>query len=190
MQGGSPQEVSLSKLKDYLFLFGVAGGIVALDQLTKYRVRSSLALGEMWSPAAWLEPYARVVNWHNTVAAFGIFPSASIIITIVAILVAGGIIYYFPRVPRGMLLVRIALGLQLGGALGNLIDRMFFGTVTDFISLWTFPVFNVADASITIGTALLIGSMLLEDRRPAADEEPAAGDGNTDEAHEVQESIG
>lgn len=165
----------MSKLKGYFMLFGIAGAIVVLDQLTKATVRASLLLGETWMPFDWLAPYARIVNWHNTGAAFGLFPSASLLITIVAVLVAGAIIYYFPRVPREMVAVRVALGLQLGGALGNLIDRLLFGTVTDYISVWTFPVFNLADASITIGTGLLILAMLLEDRKAARKERAAGG---------------
>jgi len=61
--------------------------------------------------------------------------------------------------------VRVALALQLGGAVGNLIDRMLLGTVTDFVSLASFPVFNVADASITVGVALLLAAMWVQDRR-------------------------
>jgi signal peptidase II len=59
------------------------------------------------------------------------------------------------------------MGLQLGGALGNLIDRLTQGYVTDFISVGTFPVFNVADASISIGVAILILGMWIKERRPA-----------------------
>jgi signal peptidase II len=75
-------------------------------------------------------------------------PSAGLIFSIVALAVSAAIIYYFPRVPENQAAVRVALALQLGGAVGNLIDRVLLGTVTDFISLGAFPVFNVADASI------------------------------------------
>jgi signal peptidase II len=173
----------LSRLKDYLFLFGISGAIVALDQLTKYWVRSELAFGESISPIAFLENFVRIVHWNNTGAAFGILPSASLIITIVAIGVIIAIIYYFPRVPRDKVVMRIALSLQLGGAFGNLIDRIIQGTVTDFISVSRFPVFNVADASITVGTILLIGAMLLdpvsegvEDLEPNTSVEPLPED--------------
>ena len=111
----------MSKLKDYLVLFGIAGVIVALDQITKYKVRTELLLGETWSPFEWLEKYARIVHWNNTGAAFGILPSASKIFTIIAIVVVIAIIYYYPRVPREQVAIRIALALQLGGALGNLL---------------------------------------------------------------------
>lgn len=161
----------LSRLKDYLFLFGISGAIVALDQLTKYWVRSELTFGESISPISFLGDFVRIVHWNNTGAAFGILPSASLIITIVAVGVIIAIIYYFPRVPRDKIVMRIALSLQLGGALGNLIDRIIQGTVTDFISVSRFPVFNVADASITVGTILLIGAMLLDPVREEGVEE-------------------
>lgn len=160
MDDARPQRV-----RAYLTLAAVAGLILAIDQWSKVLVRTQLAVGETWSPAEWLAPYARVIHWNNTGAAFGLLPSAGLIFTVVAILVSGAIIYYFPRVPERQAAVRVALALQLGGAIGNLIDRLVLGTVTDFISVGRFPVFNVADSSISVGVALLLASMWVEDRR-------------------------
>jgi len=84
---------------------------------------------------------------------------------ILPLIVAGIIIYYYFKVPREDWLLRLAMALQLGGAIGNLLDRIFRGHVTDFVSLGRFPVFNVADASISIGVALLILSMWLAERK-------------------------
>lgn len=148
-----------------MILLGLSGLIVAVDQWTKYLVRSRLDVGETWSPWSWLAPYARVIHWNNTGAAFGMLPSASLVFTIVAILVCIAVLYYFPRVPSAQWPLRAALVLQFAGALGNLIDRLMLGTVTDFISVGTFPVFNVADASISIGVAVLVAGMWLEERR-------------------------
>ena len=92
------------------------------------------------------------------------------IFTILAILVAVAIIYYFPQVSREDWALRLAMGLQLGGAIGNLIDRISSGYVTDFISIGTFPVFNVADASISIGVAILILGMWVKERDHPASE--------------------
>jgi signal peptidase II len=86
------------------------------------------------------------------------------------------IIIYFPRIPREDWLLRLALALQLGGAVGNLIDRVTQGYVTDFISVGSFPVFNVADASISIGAVLLVISVLLKDREQAASKQTAGND--------------
>jgi signal peptidase II len=153
------------RARAYIFLASVSGLFLALDQWSKYLVRSQLEVGEMWSPAEWLLAYVRVIHWNNTGAAFGMLPTAGVIFSIVALCVSVAIIYYFPRVSEKQTAVRIALALQLGGAVGNLIDRALLGTVTDFISVATFPVFNVADASITVGVALLLASMWVEDRR-------------------------
>jgi signal peptidase II len=98
------------------------------------------------------------------------------VFTVLAILVAIAIIYYFPQVPPKDWVLRLAMGMQLGGALGNLIDRLTVGSVTDFISIGTFPVFNVADASISTGVAILILGMWFKDRHaePSPPETPAS----------------
>lgn len=153
------------RIRAYVFLAAIAGIVLALDQWSKYLVRTQLALGETWNPLTFLEPIARIVHWNNTGAAFGLLPSAGTIFTIVAIGVTVAILYYFPRVPEAHVAVRIALALQLGGAVGNLVDRILIGTVTDFVSIGTFPVFNVADASISVGTALLLAAMWIDERR-------------------------
>ena len=152
-------------IKDYIYLLLVAGSVVVLDQITKTLVRSNLAFQETWVPAPWVEPYARIVNWKNTGAAFGMFQNLSMVFTVLAIVVTVVILYYFPRIPSEDRVLRLALGLQLGGALGNLIDRLTQGYVTDFVSVWNFPVFNVADASISLGVAILILEMWVRDRK-------------------------
>jgi signal peptidase II len=152
-------------IRDYIFLFLLSGTIIALDQWTKDIVRTQLAFAETWSPWDWLSPYARIVNWHNTGSAFGMFQGYGILFSALAILVAGAIIFYFPQVPREEWPLRIALGMQLGGAVGNLIDRLTLGFVTDFISLGRFPVFNVADSSISMGVAVLLIGMWITERK-------------------------
>ena len=149
----------------YLFLAAMAGVIVFFDQWTKVLVRTRLAYGEVWSPWPWLAPYARIVNWNNTGAAFGIFQGYGAVFTVLAIIVSLVIIYYFPRVSSKDWLLRIAMGLQLGGALGNLIDRITVGRVTDFVSLGSFAVFNVADASITVGVIILVAGVWFREQQ-------------------------
>ena len=156
--------------RNYVFLFSIAGIVVILDQWTKYLVRTNLEVSEMWAPWDWLLPYARIVHWHNTGAAFGMFQQFSIVFTLLAIVVAGAIIYYFPKVPRTDWIIRVALSLQLGGAIGNLIDRLSRGSVTDFVSVGNFAVWNVADASIFVGTIVLIIGMWLKERSQEADQ--------------------
>ncbi|HPH96641.1 MAG TPA: signal peptidase II [Anaerolineaceae bacterium] len=166
-----------SLLFNYAFLLGGAALIVLLDQYTKELVRQNIPLGGSWMPLEWLAPYARFVHWTNSGAAFGMLQDKGLIFAILAVIVSIGIIYYFPRVAHSSWGMRIALTMQLGGALGNLVDRVLFnGEVTDFISVGSFAVFNVADSSITVGVAILILVMLLEERRSQqkALETPAA----------------
>lgn len=142
----------------------LAGGLVLFDQYTKHLVRANLAINETWSPWPWLEPYARFLHIQNTGAAFGLFKEAGLFFTIVAVVVSLVIIVYAQRLPPGLWGMRVALGMQLGGAVGNLIDRLVFGPVTDFVSVGNFAIFNVADASISLGVALLALLMLFEAR--------------------------
>jgi signal peptidase II len=89
----------------------------------------------------------------------------NMVFTVLSFIVVGVIIYYYPRVPREDWLIRLAMSLQLGGALGNLIDRLNQGYVTDFISMINFPVFNIADASISIGVAILFFALWQRERK-------------------------
>jgi len=151
-------------LQAYLFLFPISFFLVALDQLTKTLVRSNLAFNELWMPVAWLAPYARFVNWHNTGAAFGIFQGMNGIFMALAGVIIILILIYFPMIPAADKYFRLALSLQMAGAMGNLIDRLIRGYVTDFISIGRFPVFNVADSCITMGVVVLLFGMWLEER--------------------------
>ena len=148
----------------YIFLLPLAGVVIALDQSTKWLVRTNLSIGESWMYLHWLEPYARVVHWKNTGAAFGILQGFGGMFSVLAIVVAVFILYYFPRVAREDWPLRFAMGLQLGGAVGNLTDRLTVGWVTDFISVGSFPVFNVADSSIFIGVVVLMLRVWSTDR--------------------------
>lgn len=148
-------------------MFGIAGVLVALDQWTKWLVRTNIVLGDSWLPEAlaWLSPYARIVHWYNTGAAFGMFQNGSVIFATLAFIVIVALIYYFPQVDKNDWTLRLAMSMQLAGASGNLIDRLMYdGKVTDFISVGTFPVFNVADASISVGTVVLLLGVYLQER--------------------------
>jgi signal peptidase II len=102
-------------------------------------------------------PYARVVHWYNTGAAFGSFTGYGWVFTILAFVVVGLIIYYYPQVDDTDWWLKLAMGMQMGGALGNVIDRLTNdGRVTDFVSVGNFAVFNVADASISMGVVVLL----------------------------------
>lgn len=144
-------------MRIYSLLIIVGTIIISLDQYTKYLVRQNLDIWtETWVPWDWMLPYVRIVHIPNTGVAFGMFQGFGDIFSIVAIIVALIIIFYFPRVPISDWSLRLAMSLQLSGALGNLIDRLTIGHVTDFVSVGNFPVWNIADASITIGVVVLI----------------------------------
>ena len=146
-----------SKFMSYFLFFGVAGISIALDQWTKWWVRANIEFAGQWLPEwlEWLSPYARFVHWYNSGAAFGMFQNGNLVFTILAFIVIGALVYYFPQAEQEDWTLKLAMGLQLGGATGNLIDRLLMGKVTDFISILRLPVFNIADASITVGVLVL-----------------------------------
>lgn len=154
-----------NKLKSYLFLVLLAGLIIALDQYTKGLVRTNLAYGEVWSPWEWLMPYARVVHWYNTGVAFGLFQGYGLIFTVLPMVVVVFILVFYSRLAGENWWMRVAVGLELGGAVGNLIDRIQIGHVTDFISVGNFAVFNVADASITVGVVVMVIALWIEEKK-------------------------
>jgi signal peptidase II len=165
-------------LRNYWMLVLVAGVIILADQVSKAYIRANFVEGvDMWAPWPWLLPYARILYVSNTGVAFGMFKGMGMVFSVLAIIVSIAIVYYFPRVPLEDWTLRLAMSLQLAGAMGNLIDRLTIGHVTDFISVGNFAVFNVADASITVGVGvLLLGIWMQEQRqkRELAAVEPAA----------------
>lgn len=125
--------------------------VIAADRYSKEWVTSNLALGQSLPQ----EAPVRLTYIVNTGAAFGLLPQFSLLLVLVAFLVIGVVLFYQRYLPRGSLLVTTALGLQLGGAVGNLFDRLRYGYVIDFIDIRVWPVFNLADFSITLGVCLL-----------------------------------
>ena len=150
----------------YLPLVLFSSLVVALDQWTKWLVRTNIPFSGSWLPEGWgwLHPYARIVHWYNSGAAFGMFQNGNLVFTVLAFIVILIILYYYPLVERTDWTLRLALGMQLAGAAGNLVDRLTLGKVTDFISVSTFAVFNVADASISVGVAALLLGVWMKER--------------------------
>jgi signal peptidase II len=169
-------------LLDYAQLILMAGIIIIFDQVTKYLVRTNIPLNTVYRPELWISQYARLVHVNNSGAAFGMFKSLGNVFSVLSIGVGLVILYYFPQVPRKEWYLRVALGLLLGGAVGNLIDRLINdGHVTDFISLGNIPVFNVADASISTGVVVLFLVMWFQERQKKptiATKEEEANPGN------------
>jgi signal peptidase II len=144
-----------------LVFFAIAGLVIALDQVTKYLVRASLALGESFPE----EGPLRITYVTNTGAAFGILQGQTLFLMVTTFFGLAAILLYYLYPPMEHGILRLALGLQLGGAVGNLADRMRLGKVTDFIDVGPWPAFNVADSSIVVGVAIIIGFFLLAERR-------------------------
>jgi signal peptidase II len=143
-------------------VFLVMALVLLADQLSKFYVESNLPLNSMWAPLPEWESFFRITHVSNTGAAFGLFQSGNLILSIVAVVVSIVIILYNQHLPAHLYWYRLALGLQLGGALGNLLSRLRVGHVTDFFDLGPVPVFNVADMSIVTGTILLGFLMLID----------------------------
>jgi signal peptidase II len=142
-----------------------AAAVLVLDQATKALVVASLELGDRVELVGDL-----LILWHvrNTGAAFSLFEGGQLFFMLVTVL-ALGMLVYFQRALRGRgPLLHVVLGLVLGGTLGNLIDRLRQGYVTDFVSMGIgdlrWPTYNVADASLVVGIVALVGYLTFLDR--------------------------
>ena len=154
--GESPRN-SPRRLVDRVLLPTIAV-VLALDQLTKYIVRTNLRLGESWPS----DGLVRITHGTNTGSAFGLFPNQTTSLIVASIIAIGFLIYVYRSNAMPQPLLRFAIGLQLGGAVGNLIDRVRSGEVVDFIRLGWWPIFNVADSSIVVGVTLLVGFLFFQ----------------------------
>jgi signal peptidase II len=146
-------------LRGLMFL-GLAALVVVLDQMTKRVAEDKLERAGVRSvPLPVAGDYVRFTYVENRGAAFGLLQDQTAFFVFVGVLVIGVIAASYRYLPRSGFRLHLALGLQLGGAIGNLIDRIRQGYVVDFVdfgyrSNW-WPVFNVADSAIVIGVALL-----------------------------------
>ena len=140
---------------------GLALVVLVVDQATKLWAAGTLDYG---MPVTVL-PFFNLTLVHNTGAAFGIFRQQTLFFIVVSVLAVIAIAIYIKRKQNFLFLRDAALALILGGALGNLVDRLRFGYVVDFFDFRVWPVFNVADSAITIGTILLIVSLLRKNRK-------------------------
>jgi len=169
-----------SSNRERWILFIIAGIIILLDQASKNLVESSLPLYTYYAPIPELENIFRITHISNTGVAFGLFQNGNTIFAIFAVIVAIAIIIYNSKLEPGHKLLRLALGLQVGGALGNLIDRTRQGYVTDFMDIGPWPVWNIADLAVVSGTILLVLIMFREEReekRLAAEKSVGADQG-------------
>ena len=130
--------------------------VFAADQATKHAVVTLIE----WGDAVTVTPFLWITHVTNTGSAFGLLQGQSGFLMLASVIGVLAVIFYYRANGRESLLLRIALGLVLGGALGNLADRLFRGAVVDFIDvqIWPgfhWPAFNIADSSLLIGLTLL-----------------------------------
>jgi signal peptidase II len=141
----------------------VLAAVLAADQGVKALVTSSLARGEERDLVAAI----KLVNTRNTGVAFGQLQNGGAIVAVVIAIAIVALLVYFAR-HAGQRLMWLPTGMLLGGALGNIVDRIREGAVIDFLKLPHWPAFNVADASITVGVVILLVVMERGDRARAA----------------------
>jgi signal peptidase II len=152
-----------------LLWLGLSAAVIVLDQLSKAAIERRFALYETLR----LLPVFSLVRAHNTGAAFSFLDDAAgwqrWLFSLLAVAVSAGLVVWLARMPRAASALAAAVALILGGALGNLIDRLRLGYVVDFIEVhWQvhyFPAFNVADSAITIGAGLLLLDAWLSGRQ-------------------------
>jgi len=146
--------------------------VLVLDQLAKAAMAATLMLGQ---PRSVIPGFFDLTRIHNTGTAFGLFnafdfPFKTALLVVVGVAALAGLGYYLATLPFDQRLSRLGLAMVLGGAIGNLIDRVRLGYVLDFFDFywagWHFWAFNVADASITVGVALMLLDMILPRRAP------------------------
>lgn len=131
----------------------IAATVVVLDQISKRTIDARLTLYDSWPNESW--PF-RLQHVKNTGAAFSLLQNQAAFLTVMSLVGLAAILFYFVFRPSDHPLLRLALALQLGGAIGNLIDRARYGHVTDFIRIPHWPVFNIADSAISVGVTAVV----------------------------------
>ena len=162
-----PESDRVAGARDYGRFWGAAAAILLVDQLAKLAVRHWLSLGVS------LPVIPRILDLthvQNPGAAFGVFPGGTAAFLVVSLGVCSFLGAAGPRLCLGRPLLFWALSCQFGGALGNLLDRLVFGAVTDFLDFHVWPVFNLADCALTVGAGLLILYLIRYERRAVAKE--------------------
>lgn len=144
-------------------ILGISAGIIFFDQVTKILVKSKFALGESIEI---LGDFLRFTYIENPGMAFGIRFAGPWFFILFSFIASGVILYYLHKLRNERLKIRIPLALILGGAVGNLIDRILYHRVVDFIEVgvgaYRWPVFNIADSAVTVGMVILISLILFE----------------------------
>jgi signal peptidase II len=151
-----------------LLIAAVALGVFAADRVTKNAVVSAIPLGATREVVG---DYLRIAHVRNTGAAFGLLPERTSLLSVLSIIAVVVILFYYRRLAVESAPIAITLGMQLGGAVGNLVDRLRDGYVVDFVDVGIgdlrFWAFNVADSSIVVGIAAVTFLLWLRERDTA-----------------------
>lgn len=131
--------------------------VLIIDQASKYMVKSTMNLYES---IPLIPNVFHLTYIENPGAAFGLLANQRVFFIVITTLILLGVIYFYYKLKSGNLLLRIALGMVVGGALGNLIDRLRMGVVTDFFDFRIWPVFNIADSAVVVGMIYIAYQLL------------------------------
>jgi signal peptidase II len=148
--------------------YGLAAFVVLLDQWTKWLIVKNMEYGER---IALLDPWFGILSHRNRGAAWGMLEGQMWLFSIVTVAVICAIVYFYHKEAKGKPIFQVGLMLLLGGAIGNFIDRIFRGEVVDFVDVlipiikYDFPIFNVADAALTIAVVILMIGLIMEDKK-------------------------
>jgi signal peptidase II len=169
--------------RGWAILAGAAGLVFVLDQASKAWVMGRLDWGESWYIIPVLRGFFSLTLISNTGAAFGTLKDQGTLLSLLAIVVVAGILVYQRQLTAQQGWLRLSLGLQLGGAAGNLADRLRLGYVVDFLDFYVidprgvshhWPAFNVADSAIVLGV-LLLATLLWRDSKSRHSPSPTQG---------------
>lgn len=139
--------------KKYAVIISIGFFIVFSDQLTKFLIKQNFQLNQSISV---IKNILHLTYVTNTGSAFGLFKELNWFFVLFSVIVIIAIFYYIKNIIKNEKFLQLAVGLLLGGTIGNLIDRIAYGAVIDFIDFRIWPVFNIADSAVTIGIIILI----------------------------------
>lgn len=137
----------------YITIFSIALIIILIDQIIKFLIKINFQLNQSFPL---IKNIFHLTYIHNFGAGFGILQNQQWILIFISLIAIGAIFYYFDRIKEKEILLQILVGFILGGTIGNLIDRLAYGFVIDFLDFRIWPVFNIADSFVTIGITGLI----------------------------------
>lgn len=135
--------------------------VVIIDQLSKFYIQTHMTIG-MSMPV--IQDIFHITYILNPGAAFGLFEHQTSFFVIIAICMVIAVIYFYPRIPRQYRLLNLGTGLMVGGAVGNVIDRIKTGYVVDFFDFRIWPIFNIADIGIVCGVGCIIFTIMYLDK--------------------------